>query len=1113
MATRTAARAKARGRPPLFALAVATFLLAGGALVGDANPLPAGPDLALSDFESQSWVGATFERGGNLTLGRGASLTLGASSLNLTGPSPSVTLGPQATLELTNGSRLFSNAGFDLQMQPGSRLIADRSVIEGAATFRALDATVLLNLSTVGGGGPLALTGSSLLRAANSSFVDLQPVALALADNAAADVAGLGAPTYTVGPSCRFVFATFAAVEVRDATGKVLAGADWAVNSNGTALAATPALGGTAPTTAVNHRGYAEPQWVAIPQWIDEGGRVTRPPAEALAAYGSWSGAAAVNTSTVSTALFVAVPKGVALEDASATAALDAGRGWMAGDPSLSQGPGAAWADFDGDGNVDIVVTAAPEAEALPLQARGLHAEDAPAPLLFLGRGDGSFRPAPLTGLEVARGATGLAAADFDNDGDSDLFVARYGAAGWLSLPGSGGDYVYHEGTGLGGLLMRNDGAGHFTDVTLASGLSLAGRHTVGGAWGDFNRDGCIDLFAVNMGEILFPPPAPVGSSAAGFADNLIRNESDSLWKNNCDGTFTDVTQAAGHVTGGGEPGAVGALQRLVRVPEEEYFTGNLSGLSEEGSGISYAALWLDIEGDGDLDLLVADDFGASPLYLNRGDGTFVLGTAAAGLLKVGSAMSFTAADFDRDGDLDIFQTNFNRDFLWLANGDGTFEERAGAWGVPEVAVGWGARAGDFNLDGYPDLAIATGAMSMGLKASLRSVLYLNEGGRRFVDVSAGSGFDGPGIGISLTSGDANRDGRADLLLGRINASNSFFLNREPGGGSVRLTLRGSTSPTFGEGAEVTATIGGRPARFAFAPSGEYASSSEAVLLLGLGGAPRAERVTVWWPSGTVQALGDLEAGDSVEAHEPAIAVADAGPNRAVLRGDPAPLEGRVTGLPKGSSSLVWRIESVSGPPQRLADGANLSGLLPGSYLAVLEVRGRAGELLASDAARLDVRDDTRPTLEARVVGVDLGRRSVELSAQGSRDDDPRLLTHGSFHWVLVQGALRAVGEGPDAQVSLPAGGTWWVNLTVVDPSGNEASTSFTVDLGAAGGEPPSAGPLALATLGSAGLVWTFFSLKARGAGASPSRRPPRHPQRPARAPGARTARPKARLR
>ena len=1113
MAKDEGGRTRARRRSIAWGALASGLLLTGHWSPAVTGAPTTGPELVLGSSETREYIGASLAVDGNVTVGPGASLLLHSTSLSLSSAGASVVLGPLATLALLNGSRLAGAFPFEVRLGAGSRLALDRSAIDGAAVFEVQDGQVRLNLSTVENGGPLTLLGASDLLAANSSFANLVPVALELRDNALAEVRGLAAPAYTVGPSSRLVLSTYASVEVRDASGKALASAEWAVESNGTTLGGTAAFGGTAPTTRVNHRGFAEPQWVAVPQLIDEGGSLSHPFAGAQASYGSWNGAAAVNTSGVSTALFVATPPGAALEDASLAAGLDAGRGWMAGDPTLSQGPGAAWGDFDGDGAVDVAVTAAPEAEALALAARGLRPEDAPAPLLFLGRGDGTFAPANGTGLESARGATGLAAADFDNDGDSDLFVARYGVAGWLSLSSTEGEYVYHEGQGLGGLLMRNDGRAKFTDVTGPSGIALDGRHTVGGAWGDFDRDGCIDLFALNMGEILFPPPAPSGSSAAGFADNLIRNESDSLWRNNCDGTFSDVTESAGRVTAGGEPGGRGALQRLVRVPEEEYFVGNLSGLSEEGSGISYAALWIDIEGDGDLDLFVADDFGASPLYLNRGDGTFALGTRAAGLLKVGSAMSFTPADFDRDGDLDIFQTNFNRDFLWVSNGDGTFEERADAWGIPEVAVGWGARAEDLDLDGFPDLAVATGAMSMGLKASERSVLYLNDGGRRFVDVSAPSGFDGPGIGISLTSADANRDGRADLLLGRVNESNSFFLNREPGGGSVRLALQGTTSPTFGEGAQVTATVGGRPLRSAFAPGGEYASSSEPLLILGLGGAPRAERVTVWWPSGAVQALGDLPAGAFATAVEPAWPLADAGPDRTVALGGNGSLKGRVLGLPAASYALSWAIEGGADSPLRLADGADLPPLVPGVHLAVLEVRGRYGDLLASDAARVTVLDLAAPTAAARLASVDGSRRVVELSAADSRDGDPRLATHGAFRWVLVQGAVSVRAEGREVRVVLPSAGAWSAHLTVADPSGNEAATSLTFDLGAAAGEPPSTAAVGLAALGTAGLALAAFGLVLRAAGGPTAPPPSPPPPGPASARASRRAHPKARLR
>jgi hypothetical protein len=583
------------------------------------------------------------------------------------------------------------------------------------------------------------------------------------------------------------------------------------------------------------------------------------------------------------------------------------------------------------------------------------------------------------------------------------------------------------------------------------------------------------------MGEILFPPAPPAGGSAAGFADNFIKNESNALWRNNCDGTFTDVTASAGHVTGGGEPGETGSLQSLVRVPEDEYFIGNLSRLSEGGSGVSYAALWLDFDADGYLDLFVADDFGASPLYRNNGDGSFTLATQRAGLLKVGSAMSLTAADFDRDGDLDIFQTNFNRDFLWINAGDGTFSDRAEAWGIPEVAVGWGAQAPDLNLDGFPDLAIATGAMSMGLKASERSVVYLNDGGRRFFDVSAASGFDGPGIAISLTSADADRDGRVDLLVGRINATNSFFLNRHAGGNAVRLTFEGVFSPTFGEGAEVTGRVDGRPFRALAVPSGEYASSSEPGVVLGLGSAAAAERVTVWWPSGTVQALGTLDAGERVVVRENATAWADAGPDLVgsesrvvLLRG------GLVPTAPQGAAyrwSVVGEYDNRTHEGPEFAFGTDV----PGEYLATLSVFDRYGGRLASDTTRVQMLDAMAPLAAARVVALDPEARSAELSARDSADNDPRLGASGRFRWEVTNGEHALEAEGREVRLALPAAGEWLARLEVTDPSGNRANTTLSfVMTQAPSMEVPLSASLAAAASGAAAAGTALLVLRPR---------------------------------
>jgi len=941
----------ARGPTALAALLVSSFLFpALIAAVGAAAPSPPPgaalvyADLTVAPGDSLVLTRNSANVSGNVTLGAGSMLVLDGTALFVNTDASQVVLGPGALLQVVNGS-LFSDSPMDVDngssqdtaymvsMGPGSRLVVEASAFQGSNTFSATSAAIEIRSSFFWNHrGTIDLGASSSLSFTNVSLAgDADPVIL-LRGNSTADVRGGATPAYGIEIGSHFSYSSFVAVEVTDIAMKPLQGVDWAVEGTSGLIAGTPRFGGQSPLTLVDPMAMGAPLWVAVPTLQDDGASRTRPGAFARASYGGWSDSRIVASAPSQVISFIAKPAGVRLLDISHEAMLDnmghdmmmmeGGSHDMMGmmdmiGPMMTQGPGAAWGDFNGDGNVDVVVTSAPETDSMMLMEMNMTPTDYPAPALFFGRGDGSFSMEMMTGLEAATGATGAAAGDFDGDGDLDLYIARYGDVGMIEHNNVTNQTMVMPGLGLQSHLYANNGSGHFTDVTVQAGVAMPGRHTVGALWGDYNRDGCLDLYVVNMGEFVVYMPmdgADAGHAMAvaeTYSMSYFRNESNYLFKNDCDGTFTDVTGATG-VTCGGAAGTVGDYQLLIEDPASTYWYGQTSRLSPEGSGISYTAAWIDFNEDGWPDLLVANDFGVSPLYRNNGDGSFTLWTEQSGLWKIGSAMGYAIADFNRDGHLDFFQTNFEEDYLWMANGDGTYTDRAREWGVWDMSVGWGASAVDVNLDGFPDIAMSVGYMSMGAKVSEEDVLFLNDGGKRFIDVSAPSGFNNTSPGISTSIADIDRDGRPDIFVGHTDNMNSVYLNRDAGAG-VRIELRGLTSNSYGLGATITAQVAGKPFRAVMGAGGEYASSSEPALWIGLGSARAAQRVTVEWPSGVVQGLGDLASGTTIVAREKAESSVDAGPDGTADTSHPVQFKGAVVGDVLGSATYIWRFQSPSG--------------------------------------------------------------------------------------------------------------------------------------------------------------------------------------------------------
>jgi len=447
----------------------------------------------------------------------------------------------------------------------------------------------------------------------------------------------------------------------------------------------------------------------------------------------------------------------------------------------------------------------------------------------FLNRPDGSggrtFVPAPPdngldTGGAFERDGASITAGDVDGDGDEDLYVG----CGWNPLIASGEN-----------LLLLNDGPGRFTDATASAGLLDGDNTTCACVLFDMDLDGDLDLLSVNTD---FPQAGKYGDGKA----HLFRNE--------------------------------------LRETGVLHFTDEIAsrGIVEVGTAV-WAATAQDVEGDGDADVLISHDIvGPTQLYRNDGTGHFTEVTAASGggtgddgtPSTFGddsrNAMGVDAADYDNDGDLDLFITDVGTNALYQNNGDGTFRERSWTAGVRAVAVGWGCNFEDFDLDGLLDLYVAEGNTWGGTNDSLRSDCYRNLGDGTFEEVWASSGFrrDPPlHREIGTACSDFDRDGRVDLLVvraERAGASPYLYRNLSDTQGrrwiGLRLRGNGTTSNTSAIGARIRAwprdasgtVIPGLVQLRELHGSVGRASRSGLTQVVGLGADAVAVDVEVTWP-------------------------------------------------------------------------------------------------------------------------------------------------------------------------------------------------------------------------------------------------------------------------
>jgi len=495
-------------------------------------------------------------------------------------------------------------------------------------------------------------------------------------------------------------------------------------------------------------------------------------------------------------------------------------------------GTGAAIFDYDNDGWPDIFLVNGTTLEGFPTG-------EAPTNHLYRNNHDGTFTDVTVkAGLNATGWGQGVCVGDYDNDGWEDLYVTYYGK-----------NRLFHNQNGV------------FTEVAEKAGVAGSGKAWgTGCAWVDYDRDGHLDLMIANYVDFdLATAPAPgerpscmwkgvpvmCGPRGLPGAKNI-------LYHNRGDGTFEDVTTKA-HI-------------------------------DRTDGHYAFSVSTLDFDDDGWPDIYVACDSTPSILYRNNRDGTFtdVGVTAGAAFNEDGreqAGMGATIGDYNGDGRLDIFKTNFSDDTstLYRNNGDGTFDDvtTAAGLGLYTKYLGWGTMFLDFDNDGWPDLLLVNGHVypevdknNLGSNYEEPRILYHNLGKGTFADISAGAGL---GINARASSrglaiGDLWNDGRISAVITNLNALPSLLVNQVRSANHwIAIRTVGTKSNRDGIGARISVTLGTRTLVDEVRSGSSYNSSSDMRVHFGLGSAIKVNSVQIRWPSGLQEHFDNLPV-DSIQS-------------------------------------------------------------------------------------------------------------------------------------------------------------------------------------------------------------------------------------------------------
>jgi hypothetical protein len=498
-------------------------------------------------------------------------------------------------------------------------------------------------------------------------------------------------------------------------------------------------------------------------------------------------------------------------------------------------GTGVAIFDYDNDGWPDIFIVNGTSLDAP-------HSGKPPTSHLYHNNRDGTFTDVTQkAGLTHTGWGQGVCVGDYDNDGWEDLYVTYYGK-----------NILYH-----------NNGDGTFSDVSEKAGVAGSGK-----AWGngcafvDYDRDGHLDLMVANYVDFdLSTAPAP-GERASCVWKGVpvmcgprgLTPAKNILYHNRGDGTFEDVS-AKSHI-------------------------------DQADGHYSLSVSTLDYDDDGWPDIFVACDSTASILYHNNRDGTFtdVAITAGAAFNEDGRAqagMGSTVADYNGDGKLDIFKTNFSDDTatLYRNNGNGTFDDVTypAGLGLNTKYLGWGAMFFDFDNDGWPDLLLVNGhvypevdSQHLGSTFQEPRILYHNNGNATFTDISAdaGPGITTPNSSRGLAIGDLWNNGQLSAVISNMNAPPSLLVNdvRTPNhwiafhliGTSFASSSQKLRTNRDAIGARITIKAGSRLFVDEVRSGSSYDSNNDMRVHFGLGPAAKLDSVQVRWPSGLLEKFDNL---------------------------------------------------------------------------------------------------------------------------------------------------------------------------------------------------------------------------------------------------------------
>ncbi len=493
-------------------------------------------------------------------------------------------------------------------------------------------------------------------------------------------------------------------------------------------------------------------------------------------------------------------------------------------------GSGCAWIDYDNDGWMDLYIVNGISLENL--FEGETDASRAPN-FLFKNNADGTFTEVTRSaGVRGSGLGNGVVAADYDNDGFIDLFITNYGED----------------------LLYRNNGNGTFTNVTGSANVGGGRRWSTGATFGDYDRDGWVDLYVSRYVDFDLQNP-PTGGASCNYRGLPVmcgplglKGAPDVLYRNLGDGTFREVTVAA-------------------RVEDKKL-------------GYGFAAVFEDLDNDGFPELFVTNDAGQNYLYQNRKDGTFQELALLAGVAynregRAQANMGVALGDVGNDGFTDLFVTTFSEDYypLFRSSGNFNFEEisfqaRLGKITIPYL--GWATIFADFDNDGALDLFMANGHLYPqaseveSLNYKQQDLLFRGSAGFRFADVSGAAGLTRlpPKSSRGAAACDYDNDGDLDLVVLAID--DTLTLLRNNGGNSgqwLQLRLVGRPGNRSAIGAKVKVVTGDGILHRRVRSGGNYLSHNDLRLHFGLGKSEQVDRIEIDWPGGGRETLEKIEAG------------------------------------------------------------------------------------------------------------------------------------------------------------------------------------------------------------------------------------------------------------